>query len=87
MGRATGKPKGRPKGALNKATAQIKELAQEYAPAALAELARLAREAESEQARVAACNAILDRGYGKPSQAIDAGPGLERLLILWGVPE
>jgi hypothetical protein len=32
---------------------------------ALAELARLAEHAESEQARVSACKEILDRAYGK----------------------
>ncbi len=26
---------------------------------------------ESEQARVAAANALLDRGYGKPEQSVD----------------
>lgn len=62
---------GRPKGRPNKATAEIRELAAKYGPDALAELARLSREAESERARVAACKEILDRAYGKSLQSVD----------------
>jgi len=62
---------GRKKGTLNKATAEIKDLAQEYAPAALRELARLTTGALSEAARVSAIKEILDRGYGKAPQALD----------------
>lgn len=54
------------------ALADMRALAQGHAPAALAALARLAIEGESEQARLAACNAILDRAYGKPTQPMDA---------------
>jgi hypothetical protein len=59
---------GRKAGASNKATAEIRSLAREYGPEAVAELARLAKEAQSEQARISACNALLDRAYGR-SQA------------------
>lgn len=62
---------GRPKGAKNKATAELQELARTYTAAALAELGRLSVAAESETARVAACNSLLDRGYGKPNQALE----------------
>jgi hypothetical protein len=54
------------------ALAEIRALAQGHAPAALEALARLAVDAESEQARLAACNALLDRAYGKPTQPLDA---------------
>ncbi len=57
--------KGRPKGAPNKATAEIRELALEHGPAAVAELARLSTNAESETARIQACNAVIERAYGK----------------------
>ncbi len=67
-GRKTG---GRQKGTPNKATADIKALAQEHAPKVMAELARLATEAESEAARVSAIKELLDRGYGKPKQTLD----------------
>lgn len=56
------------KGVPNKATAEIKGLAQKHAPEAIKELARLAKAAESEAARVAAIKELLDRGYGKAAQ-------------------
>jgi hypothetical protein len=56
---------GRPKGSPNKATAEVRTLAQEYGPDSLKELSRLSREAESEAARVSACGLLLDRAYGK----------------------
>lgn len=58
-------------GIPNKATAEVRELARAYGPAALKELARLATKAESETARVTACNAILDRAYGKAAQPVE----------------
>lgn len=79
---------GRKAGIPNKATAEIKALAQVYGPAAIKKLAELAglvegaSAAESEAARAGALQQILDRGYGKPSQAVEigAGEGLEALL-------
>lgn len=66
---------GRRKGTPNKATADVRALAQRYAPAAVKELGRLSVEAESEQARVAAIREILDRAYGKSTQAVQhSGP-------------
>ncbi len=62
---------GRKPGSLNKATADIKALARQYAPEAVRELARLATKAESEQARVSAIKEILDRAYGKSPQPHD----------------
>jgi hypothetical protein len=49
--RENGKLGGRPKGSLNKVSCEIRALAQLSAPDAFAELARLAREAQSEQGR------------------------------------
>ena len=69
--------KGEPKtgrriaGTPNKSTAEIRELAGQYAPTALAELARLGTHANSEQARVSACKEILDRAYGKSTQVME----------------
>ena len=85
---------GRKPGTPNKATAEIKDLARQYAPDALAELARLARKAESESARVAAIKEILDRAYGKAPQAIVGDPDsqagvagrVEMIVIESGVP-
>lgn len=71
---------GRKKGTPNKATAEIKELAQQYTAQALEALVRVMEDGESEAARVSAANAILDRGHGKPSQSIDAGGNIMGFL-------
>ena len=65
------RPRGRPKGSVNKATADIRAAAQAYTDDALATLAQIMKAGESEAARVAAANSILDRGFGKPRQAMD----------------
>ena len=61
---------GRRKDTPNKVTAEIKQLAQQYGPGAIAELARLATSAESEAARVAAIKELPDRGYGRAVESI-----------------
>lgn len=70
MGISSTSGQGRPKGSKNKATSELQCLARQYTAAAIAELARLSVGAESETARVAACNTLLDRGYGKPTQDV-----------------
>lgn len=73
-GRKTG---GRRKGTPNKATADVKALAQQYGREAVDTLAEIMRGGDSDKARAAAANALLDRGYGKPVQAVtgeDGGP-------------
>jgi hypothetical protein len=72
---------GRAKGTPNKVTLEVKALASQHGPQAIQELARLAGlvedgkgKAENEQAQIAALNGILDRGYGKPTQAIVGDP-------------
>lgn len=78
---------GRPKGAVNKATADVRALAQKYTHAAMAELARLAASAESEAARVAAIKELLDRGYGRSMQPTElSGPDGGPIRIVTGVP-
>ena len=81
-GRPAGLPKtgGRRKGVPNRATAEIRALAQQNATKAMVELVRLATRAKSEQTRVAAIREILDRGYGKATQPITAGEGAEGSL-------
>ena len=62
---------GRKAGTPNKVTAALKDMAREYTERALLTLAEImTNDNEAASARVAACNAILDRGYGKPSQTI-----------------
>lgn len=71
---------GRPQGGKSRATKQAKatlsDLAKAHTATALQVLVDVAKKGESESARVAAANAILDRAYGKPSQALQhSGPG------------
>lgn len=68
---ADNRGRGRPKGSPNKITADIKAAAQQYTDDALQTLAQIMKAGESEAARVAAANSILDRGYGKPKQSLD----------------
>jgi hypothetical protein len=72
----SGNPGGRPK-----VLAEVRELARQYAPEAISTLADIMANSNAPPAaRVAAANAILDRGYGKPSQYIETNPSfVERL--------
>lgn len=63
--------RGRPKGSLNKATAEIADIAKQYGPDAIDRLWNLAKTAQSEQAQVSAIKEILDRAYGKAKQTVD----------------
>lgn len=66
---------GRRKGSQNKVNAErretVSEMARGYAHDAMVSLHEIALNGESEAARVSAANAILDRAYGKPKQAMD----------------
>lgn len=55
----------------NRATGEIKAVAQAYGPEAIRTLADLMRTASSETARIMATTALLDRAYGKPRQEIE----------------
>ena len=63
---------GRPAGAANKATSELKlnlsELAHKYTNDALDTLAEVMQSSQSDSARTAAATAILDRGYGRPAK-------------------
>ena len=83
---------GRKAGTPNKATTECKATARRYGPAAIRELAKLAGlmpggkgRAVSEQAQIAACREILDRGYGKATQPLTGeggeGPVQVRALL------
>ena len=63
---------GRQKGTKNKITQDIKALAQVHGEEAIETLQSLMRDAENEQTRVAAAKELLDRGYGKATQHIEA---------------
>lgn len=74
-----GNPKGvgRPRGTINKATADVKALASEYGPEAIKTLAHIMVNGETEPGRIAAAKELLDRAYGKAKQAVDVGGGLD----------
>jgi len=61
----SGNPSGRPK-----EVAHVKELARQYTREAIETLADIMRNGRQERARIAAAEALLDRGYGKPTQRI-----------------
>jgi hypothetical protein len=64
-------PNGRPK-----VVAEIRSLAREYGPHAIARLAELSKSREGAVA-VNACRVLLDRGYGRPEQAIEVTSGAQ----------
>jgi hypothetical protein len=63
----SGNPGGRPK-----VEGEIRALAQEHGPEALKRLVQLMK-SKNERVAVAAAQAVLDRGYGKPPQAVQLG--------------
>lgn len=63
----SGNPSGRPK-----ENAEVKRLAQSHGIAAINKLVAL-MSSDDEKTQLAACQAILDRGFGKPAQAIIGG--------------
>lgn len=76
MANTTGKKfGGRQKGSPNKSTLEIKLIAQEHGARAIELLADLMVNAQAESTKVAAAKELLDRGYGKSSQAITGEGG------------
>lgn len=63
---------GRPAGALNKSTKTLKEKAALYGDDALGVLLEVANDkSQPAAARVSAANSLLDRGFGRPTQALE----------------
>jgi hypothetical protein len=71
----SGNPGGRPKG-----QSEVVRLAQKHGKAAIRRLVELMSDEDS-AVQVKACQAILDRGFGKPSQSIDLPSGVGLGLI------
>lgn len=69
---------GRKPGKVGKAKKELQDMAKDHAKEALETLRKImTNDQEPAAARVSAANAILDRGYGKPPQALtgpDGGP-------------
>lgn len=80
---------GRAKGVRNKNTFEIKEAARLHGPEAIKKLLFLMRHGENETVQLAAANGLLDRGFGRPAQAVavggpDGGPVV--VMVCTGVP-
>jgi hypothetical protein len=75
----SGNPGGRPKG-----HGDLRELARQYTEDALEALVEICRNGENEGARVAAANALLDRGWGKPPVAILAPDPPAKITLNFG---
>lgn len=66
LGKKTG---GRKAGTPNKATADIKALAQKHSDQMFAELLRIATKSDRDETRVRAIELVLAYGHGRPSQS------------------
>jgi hypothetical protein len=60
---------------MTKAPADLRSLARAHTELAVQTLAGIARSGLSEQARVAASQALLDRGWGRPAQVYSGEDG------------
>ena len=86
LGRKTG---GRQKGTLNKATASIKAAIQKHGDALVKALLKLTK-SDDERVRLGAIQAALDRGWGKPTQALDLGAEVQITsieMVIVGMPK
>jgi hypothetical protein len=85
-GRPVGKPwqpgqSGNPNG-RSKVAAEVRALARQHCPEAIDTLVRLMRESDDERVRLSAAESLLDRGVGKPAQAVEvSGPDGEPILV------
>lgn len=62
----SGNPRGRPKVVF-----EVRALAREHTTEAINTLVEIMRNSSHDKTRLDAANAILDRGYGKPSQHVE----------------
>ena len=81
-------PRGRKRAVVppDEATAAVRAAIRAHVPEAIRELARLAHEASSEQARVSAINALIDRGYGDLKHAAEADEGVAGITVRFVEP-
>ena len=70
----------------DEATVVVRDAIRAHVPAAIAELARLAHEATSETARVAAINALIDRGYGRSRTRSRGDDGAHGITVRFVAP-
>jgi hypothetical protein len=75
---------GREKGSKNENVPNIKALASKYALQCVESLAKIVTRSKNEGNRIAAASELLNRAYGKPSQAIAGDPEQPvEMIISW----
>ena len=75
---ASGNPGGRPKG-----HSDMRELARQHGPECIAMLVEIRNNPKNRTAdRLRAVEILLDRGFGKPTQAVDADMALDAVLTV-----
>ena len=79
----SGNPSGRPK-----EHREIERMARTYAPEAIERLVTIMR-GKSHKLALKASEVLLDRGFGRPAQAItgEGGEGPVRIVVKWPEPE
>lgn len=78
---------GRPRGAPNKLSRPLRELAALHTEDCITVLVQLRDHAEAEQVRLAAANALLDRGHGRPRQEIDVNDERVTIIVQGSTPQ
>ena len=77
----SGNPSGRPK-----VVAEVRDLARQHTTMAIQTLVEIAADKkQNAQARVAASNSLLDRGYGRPFQSVSVAsevPQYRRVIVI-----
>src|SRR5215813_11867527 len=76
---ASGNPGGRPA-----ALAEVKQLARQHTVLAIQKLAHIAEHGQAEMAQIAAANALLDRGWGRPTQPVSGDDEMPSIGIGFG---
>jgi hypothetical protein len=80
-GRKTG---GRKAGTPNRATRSMNDIARGYGPRVIEKLWMICENGESDAAKVSAARELLDRGYGKPAQALVGDPNEPvEIVVRW----
>ena len=60
---------------------QIQQLARQHGTTAINALVKIATKGKSESARITAAIALLDRGFGKPTQPVESDTNLVSYVI------
>jgi hypothetical protein len=79
----SGNPRGRPRGrhrSVNVEERELRTLATEFGPAVFKRLIRLCA-SQNESVAVRACEAVLDRCYGKPPQAVEVSGDVSPVVV------